>query len=290
MLTATQLIWRCAGEPKLADIEPADGSCWLCGGELDGCGMPYQKFVKPTFTDHDKAACPTSDYVCSACVFCADDHNQVLADMLRKDKPQRMRNYSHFVVNGEWVPLSKASKPQMIELLQHAELAVIADSGQKHIIFRAKPGMWQFEEQALVPDWWGFTRLFELISELYTVFNKTEIATGNYGMPRLRTFGLSRWRGLEEQIKPYRGSPVFDLAIFLAQREEDDGTRGASSQNTTSHTSEHELEHMGQQEAEVLDDLHRQRPKRGLHQQSGQVRQQSLFSDGYSCPWQEQGT
>lgn len=89
--------------------------------------------------DHDKLH--DGSVVCHSCLFCFDDRSSALTTITGKDKPQRMRNYSHFVVNGRWHPLSKAAKPLMWQLLtQFPEVAVIAVSGQKHLIFRARPG------------------------------------------------------------------------------------------------------------------------------------------------------
>lgn len=111
--------------------------CRFCGG--NGEGIQFQDWVKPTFTDRDKLL--PGEIVCNACLFWFEEASQELANITGKDKPQRMRNYSHFVVNGEWIPLSKGDKARMVELLTSEpfpELAAIADSGQKHIVFRAR--------------------------------------------------------------------------------------------------------------------------------------------------------
>lgn len=110
--------------------------CRFCG--KPGKGEDFQKWVKPTFTNHDKLL--PGEIVCNDCLFWFEESSQELADRTDKDKPQRMRNYSHFIVGGEWHPLSKGDKAGMIELLTSVpfpELAAIAESGQKHIVFRA---------------------------------------------------------------------------------------------------------------------------------------------------------
>lgn len=221
---ATQLLYQAAG----LEISGADSQCWLCGGPAFD-PMPRKKFVKPTFTDHDKVACPDSDVVCSACVFCHDERNELLASLVGKEKPQRMRNYSHFIVGGEWIPLSKGDKSRMADLLiRGPELAVVALSGQKHIIFRAQPGWWQIEEQSVLPFSGKLKELLKIIETLYIGFSKTEIESGDYRQDRIVRFGLVQWQQLENQIAPLRGSIILELTIFLAQKGEKNAGRAGT--------------------------------------------------------------
>jgi hypothetical protein len=146
-----------------------------------------------------------------------------LAAKLGKDKARyvRMRNYSHFVVEGKWLPLSKGAKEEMTDILlrRNWSVAVIAKSGQKHIVFRATPRVVQFEEQQLLNiDDLQIT--MAVVENLYTQFSKTEIREANYKGYRIMEFGIDRWRVLEEFIAPRRGSKIFQLALFLAQKKE----------------------------------------------------------------------
>lgn len=220
--SVTQILYKAAG---LRIREENNEQCWLCGGPAFD-SVPRKEFIKPTFTDHDKAACFGSDIVCGACVFCHDERNELLASLVGKEKPQRMRNYSHFVCHGEWMPLSKGDKSRMVELLtQEPELAVIALSGQKHLIFRAQPGWWQIEEQSILPFPDKLQKLLGVVGLLYAGFSKSEIQSGNYKQHRIRNFGLFDWWALESQIKPERGSLPFQLALFLAQKRKEDGRK-----------------------------------------------------------------
>jgi hypothetical protein len=196
------------------------GQCVACGN--NSYGVQFMIWVRPTFVDFDKLHPGT--ILCDACRFCFEDGNEVLQNRLGRDKPQRMRNYSHFVLDGIWVPVSKGEKPRMIQLLRsQADVAVIADSGQKHIIFRAKLGWWQFEEQSIRPDWPHLESLIVNVGILLSVFSKSEIEHGSYSAQRIRQFGISAWRELEMTIiKPERGSALFLLALFLAQKGESD--------------------------------------------------------------------
>lgn len=194
----------------------------MCGGE--GTGLAFETWVRATFTDHDKLL--PGEIICQACQFCCDESSSLLQNLAQKDKPQRMRNYSHFVVEGKWIPLSKGDKARMTELLcQNPEVAVIALSGQKHLIFRAPAGWWLFEEQQLPPAPDLLARLLIPITALYTAgATKAEIGRGIYTQRAISRIGIPHFQALEAQCKRYRSGTLFELAVFLAQREESDDT------------------------------------------------------------------
>jgi CRISPR type IV-associated protein Csf1 len=87
--------------------------------------------------DHDKCAAPAATHMCRACAWSFSER----IEMAGHDKPQRLRNYSHFVIGGKWHCLGKGQKREMQQILTHPPdsewLGVIATSSQKHIIFRA---------------------------------------------------------------------------------------------------------------------------------------------------------
>ena len=203
-----------------------NGKCRFCNKE--GNGQSFDDWVRPTFLDHDKLV--PGDIICDDCAFWFEERSVLLAQKMGKGKPQIMRNYSHFIVNGEWIPLSKADKVKIAELLTSVpfpELAAIAESGQKHIVFRAtrnppgsKSGWVQFEEQSLFVEPGKLIVILDTVEELYTVFNKTEIGNGSYSPFRVDKFGLERWAKFESMVREWRGSLLFNLALFLAQRRD----------------------------------------------------------------------
>jgi len=209
----THLIYASSNKPKYKN---AHGICRVCGAVRKG--ELFHKWVRPTFTDHDKLL--DGDIVCNACLFCFDEQNLELTRRIGKDKPQRMRNYSHFVLNGEWLPLSKGDKDGMIRILaQRPETAVIATSGQKHIIFRAQLGWWQIEEQRSLPFPDTLFHLLGIVELMYSDgFSKGEIETGRYNQKRMLDFGLNRFMRLENELKPVRGALPLELAVFLSQK------------------------------------------------------------------------
>jgi len=251
--------------------------CRICGQV--GQGPPFDEWVRDTFVDWDKIG--TGEIICQQCLFWFDEHSMDLARRFVKDRPQRMRNYSHIIMGGEWIPLSKVHKRRMSRLLTGAcfpELVAIAVSGQKHIVFRAprnppgsEAGWVQFEERAIwvVPA--DLHMLLGLIEELLVHFSKAEIDTGHYRMHRIVNFGVKRWTTLEGSLRMARGSPLFALALFLGQSEDtvENGYQGGGSGPADGDLAD---DPGGVQEPVPNVDLAAVRgsgPQRGVHEQSG---------------------
>jgi len=260
------------------------GVCRFCG--LEGRGMPFYKWVKPTFTDWDKLQ--PGSVACDECLFWFNERSEELAQRVGKEKPQRMRNYSHFIKDGEWTPLSKGDKARMAKMLLSTpfpELAAIAVSGQKHIVFRAPrnaPGQasgWvQVEEHSVFVEPEKLCALLDAIEELYKVFSKGEIERGDYAAYRILKLGIERWQELESQLRTERGGQLFGLALFLAQKRGEHGNDKGNSERAA-HTDM--AGGTGGLQEQVPDDhlesVRERDTQRGLHQQSGQVRQLDLF-------------
>lgn len=211
------MIYRAAGEPPVETS--AQGACRLCGAEDEG--QPFRVWVKDTFTDH--ASLRPGEIVCRGCLILTQNFSTLYQQLLQRDKPQKPWNWSHFVADGEYIVLSKGDKPRMREILaRNPEVAVIADSGQKHIAFRAQPYVWQFELLSIRADPAGLARLLDLTDALYSMgANKAQILSGHYATQTLARMDLAEWRRLECQIRPHRGSPLLELAVFLTLKPEE---------------------------------------------------------------------
>lgn len=221
----SDLIYRAAGSP-IGDAWAGDsaGTCRLCGAV--GVGQSFERWVKPTFTDRDLLL--PGEIICTACLFCAQERTIWMAERTGREKGQRMRTYSHAVLAGRWYVLSKAEKPRMRGLLlQQPDVAVIADSGQKHLIFRARAGWWQFElHPPIRPDTKLLADMLAVTDALYAGgAGKDEVLMGHYDQRSIAKIGIDAWRSLESICKAFRGGPMFALAIFLTLRPEttDDG-------------------------------------------------------------------
>jgi len=213
--SVTHILWQAASAPGGAGS--TEGTCRVCG--RSGIGLIFADWVRPTFTDWDKLV--PGDILCQPCQFAFEERSELLAERVGKDKPQRMRNYSHFVIDGEWLPLSKGDKVRMAQILttQEPEVAIIAVSGQKHLIFRAQPGWWQIEEESVLPFPAKLSYVLQIVEELYSTFSKTEIRTADYRHDRVLRFGLKEWHTLEQTLAIERDSITFTLALFLAQKK-----------------------------------------------------------------------
>lgn len=297
--SVTNLIWQAAGAPPMPGSTP--GVCRACGAA--GVGLPFGRWVRDTFTDRDKLL--PGDIICHACLFSFEEASPLLTERTGKDKPQRMRNYSHFVTGGVWTPLSKGQKREMVALLRREpEVVVIATSGQKHIIFRARPGWWQIEEKSSPAFPGALWPLLEVVEALYNGgFGKEEIETGRYtNQRRIIEFGLAEYLRLEAAVRAARGTLALQLAVYLAQKTEEvagdeeghDGGRddsrvrgvrgvpgeipsgvGAADLPVAGNTSGLQEEVRPQYLAAVRG----QHPGRGLHGDGEPVRQLVLFPD-----------
>lgn len=253
------------------------GTCRMCG--IAASGQPFYKWVRPTFTNYDELL--DGDIICNACLFCTDEQSTLLAKMVGKDKPQRMRTYSHFVIDGKWRVLSKAHKSEMRDILlnQQPQVAIIATSGQKHIIFRARVGWWQIEEHSTLPFPDHLRHLLTIVDELYQGgFNKTAIETGQYmSQKAIGDFGLMRWHELESLLKPERGSFALELAVFLTQKEQDDGTIRTSHNASKSTVARDTAGLQAPVRPQHLEPVREQHQIGGIHEQDKPLRQLDLF-------------
>ncbi len=157
------------------------------------------------------------------------------------------RNYCHlweagwkspaFGVNGPaelgYVNASKGEKPLIREFLrrEHAMnwFAALADSGQKHVLpfapmnARGRAGMVLFDEQLIrLP---GELTLLDEVTELLTDgITKDEIESGTYYVRTMRE-RRDAAQAFEAKRGRERGSGWFTLALWLAQRDEEEHER-----------------------------------------------------------------
>lgn len=227
LMTSTQFIRRAAlqtykvpvamgkvmeyQDVPLVDVD--DVRCWLCGGATGYRGQPVKKAIKDTFTNHDMARVPWSKSVCPGCAFCL------------AQKP--LRNYSILATEDKLMhPTRPEIRGLLLEPPESPFILCIAVSGQKHLHFRAqvaydRDGFPVQMEETSVCVWRGtLAKWLGFIERLYSVFSKEEIRTGHYGQNRIRQFGLNEFQEVESGLAPHRGTRLFDLAVFVAQKPE----------------------------------------------------------------------
>lgn len=226
MQTASQLIRQAAlktktikvREKEIHYIDPPltdtpDSRCWLCGGETGGKGLPTKKAIKPTFTDHPCARGYGSSSICPGCAFCLT--------------ARELRNYSILATTDR---LSHPSRAEWREILINPPeppfVMCLAVSGQKHLSFKAPVNLERghyavlLEEREIFVTPGRIEQAIEAVEALYVYFSKDEIATGRYSQHKIKDCGLAKWERLESGVENWRGRPLFDLALFVAQKRE----------------------------------------------------------------------
>lgn len=191
-----------------------EGVCVFLGRQA--VGVPFNEWVSKTFTDYN--CLKSGSIVSNEALFTLQNSSQYLADLLKKEKKQHFRTYSHVVVGNKWHMYTKANKREIFAALcnPNLKLAVISESGQKHLVFKHRLGLWQLEEQVIEPDVALLKSIHDVMCIMYASgFSQKEIITGRYDSKRVKKMGLRPFISLENKIKTHRGTGVFDIAAFL---------------------------------------------------------------------------
>lgn len=211
-----ELIYEIGSEEKIYGTDP--GICRITG--KPGIGIKFEKWVRKTFNDHDWLF--PGSIISNEALFCFDESSEIVQEKANKDKPQRFRTYSHIVKKNEWFCLTKADKRQVFRLIvEGARVICLTQTGQKHILFKHKPGMWQLDELHVKPDIELLRHLHHHMSKLLSFqFSQNEIITGDYRSGRVFKAGLKNWTDHESEIKKYRGKGIFDFTSFMLFADE----------------------------------------------------------------------
>jgi len=194
------------------------GICRITGKESKG--IEFTSWVRDTFTDLGYLVPGT--IISNEAAYCFDEASEYLRQKAGKEKPQRFRNYSHFVVDGQWHMRDKGQKADMLLfMLSNPEICVISESGQKHLLFKNTPKFWQLEEALIYPDIERFKIIHTAVTSLSEYFSNEEMQTGLYNQYRIIKFGHKKWFEAEQVIRQFRGSAIFDLAIFFSKTKYD---------------------------------------------------------------------
>lgn len=234
--TASQLLHAHCGSPAAEGCAPLPPSnaCRVCGGHATR-GVDVDQW-SPTWLFQAKIRAPLSPYACEACVYLCARFSPVPGKPPapgKKDGP-RFSNLSHLYEETPagvvYRAASKGEKPVILEFLRREKrgrwFAAIADSGQKHVLpwtpvnpAGARVGRVLFEETPVV-----LPASLELVTDMAALLTagatKEELGRGDYG-----AFAWMRCpaaiRGFEERHGAARHSSWFTLALWLAQRDEE---------------------------------------------------------------------
>lgn len=202
--------------PLCSDVDIA--GCWVCGSPARR-GLPIKEWMGANFTGQNRVRCVDATHVCESC-----------AVVMSGKPPDTLRMYSVLVEQGQpMLKLNKGQKPAILEFLRRKHcgewLAGIADSGKKHIVpwspinppSKAGTGMVLFEDRLVrLGDWSMVEEAMELLTAGVT---KEDMLSGEY-KPRAWELSAASLRAFEAKWKRLRGGGWFELAVWLAQRDE----------------------------------------------------------------------
>lgn len=209
-------IYKIGADNKIYGIEK--GTCRITGKK--STGLLFDKWVRKTFNDHGCLFPGT--IISNEALFCFDESSDIIQKKTGKEKPQRFRTYSHIISAGEWYCVTKADKRLILQLIiEGAEVVCLTETGQKHVLFKHKTGVWQLDELHVTPNVELLGVLHYHMCELMAYqFSQAEIITGDYKTNRILRAGLKNWQEHENIIKEHRGSGIFDFTSFMLYTDE----------------------------------------------------------------------
>lgn len=240
-MSATAFAWKSVngarydppGDPR---VYGSDSRCWLCGGPTHGIGWPRRVAFTELFTDAKLARVPSSDTACQPCVAMSrkDTWEAYVAahpEMgLKTGQTMSWRNYGHaFWTNHHECPNRSRWRALLIDPPEPPFVFVIAESAQKHLVFRASiaydrevfPA--QVEDETIIIRRRQFADCLLAFERVYALgFSKDQIVSGRYHQAQVMKSGLTLWREAETAFAPFRRLRPHDVRIsaYVAQRED----------------------------------------------------------------------
>lgn len=199
-MTATEIIAR---HIELKNGQPHPGLCAICGIETDKT-LSIAK-AGSSFNNYDLLRYP-SKRLCVNCVSC-------MCNRLR---------FTNFTATEK--ELLEFKREDIIKHLFNPPeppfVFCITRSYKKQNAIRARVNysseqfFVRIEDEELLFEPKKMSQLCKDLTELLRVFNKTEIATGDYRQKRIQKFGLQRLIELEQRISGWRKHLAFDLILY----------------------------------------------------------------------------
>ena len=240
--SAAQLLYQVIGSPRdeeSVDLAPPVPRCRFCGGGPVLRGLKWSAWGGAVSTVPDRTGDADSWHVCDACVYLAGRTNPVPGRPPKEGKAAggNFRNYSHcvhFPASGppDYANFSKGEKPGLLAWLRAPKtgrwFAFVALSGQKHgvnwchVNYPNTRGIIRFEEQVVhLPDAAGWVMIDDMVALLTAGATKEGVETGAYSVGSY-TLCADEIETFEEKWgRRLRGTPLFALFVFLAQRDEE---------------------------------------------------------------------
>lgn len=208
-------------------LETGPHRCFFCGGS---CGeeTPSGKFVKDSFTGLDTVT--FSPFVCFGCVASQGEQSDIKMACGELRSAQKVRGYSWVITSESRVAATKAHREFLFDSILNPPnppfAIVIADSGQKHLIYRSVVN-WDreffcvgLETEQIQVDRSKVAARMGLVRSVCAVVGKpvlTEKMSAHAGMMLFETLGqevMDRWFSV-------RSDPLTRLMIGLCPKKED---------------------------------------------------------------------
>ncbi len=196
------------------------GECNLCGKPFKG-GIPVKKLLGSSYMDWAVHKNPDGTHICEACSFC-----------LAMNPEGRIALFRYAIIaDGEELRLCNRAEMRdaLINPPQPPFVAIVPVSQKKHLFSKAKISFSRdnffcsLEEMTVPVDLEAFKALIEKIEALRGVgIVKTDIEAGRIGGFFIKNYDIMSQEKALEIIAECRKSEMFQLALFLAQKAEED--------------------------------------------------------------------
>ncbi|EMO53921.1 hypothetical protein [Leptospira noguchii] len=209
-----------------------DYKCYYCGSSCNQ-NFSVKEYVKKTFTNRDIVAQPASMYVCGGCVasFAEKITVQLMDDEIRDT--QRVRQYSWIITENSKIAATKKHIKELREVILNPPnppfLIVLADSGQKHLIFRSKIAYSKdifpvtLEDQVILVRSNVLRERIEMLKPIIAATGKPAISdfvSVNLAISVIEYHGKIGEKYLEEFLS-VKDDALTKLALWLAPNKED---------------------------------------------------------------------
>jgi CRISPR type IV-associated protein Csf1 len=210
-----------------------ENQCFYCGAPCDE-SYTVKEYVKPKFTNRDIVFRPGSSFVCGGCVESFNETTTItMPDGEVRDR-QRVRGYSWVITSQYKQAYTKAHIKQLRELCLNPPeppfAIILADSGQKHLIFRSKINLSKHSFFVMLEE----TQIIvepDKLRERIELLEKFIPFTGKPGLKEeIKTttlekifdyYGESETISLLEKYNNVKEEQITNLALWLARNKED---------------------------------------------------------------------
>lgn len=229
MTGVTRFIWECLGAPGWAPERggQAGQPCWLCGGPTPEAPWRRHDAISQWFTNNTLARAPASEVVCQPCAYLASgdawrEYCAAHPEMgLKSVHPLSWRTYSHVFAAGIHACPARSGWMRWLEEPPEPPFVfVLAESGQKHLLFRAAVASSRERFPMLVEESLVLVDRARLLATCRDVeallklgFTRDEVRSGRYSQGRLKGAVMAPWWELEGRMVRARETHPDDVRI-----------------------------------------------------------------------------